>query len=94
VGGTGVSVTVLCPGPVTTEFGDVAGVGDIESRLPGFMRQSAEEVARAAIDGMARGRRMVVPGRAQNAVAQMGRMAPRSLLLPAWARLGDRVLGR
>lgn len=92
--GTGVSVTVLCPGPVDTEFGDVAGVGDIESRLPGFMSQPAADVARAGIEGMAAGRRMVFPGLAHNAVAQMGRIVPRSLLLPAWARIGDRVLER
>jgi short-subunit dehydrogenase len=91
--GTGVSVTVLCPGPVRTEFADVAGVGDLEGRLPGFLSQSADEVARAGIEGMAASRRVVFPGLAHNAVAQMGRLAPRSLLLPAWARVGGRVLG-
>jgi uncharacterized protein len=92
--GTGVSMTVLCPGPVDTEFGEVAGVGEIEGRLPGFMSQSAREVASAGIEGMEKGKRMVFPGVAHNAVAQAGRLVPRSLLLPAWARLGARVLER
>jgi short-subunit dehydrogenase len=92
--GTGVSMTVLCPGPVATEFSDAAGVGDIDGRLPAFMWQTAAEVARAGIEGMERGKRMVFPGLAHNAVAQAGRFVPRSLLLPAWARLGGRVLER
>ena len=92
--GTGVSMTVLCPGPVATEFGEVAGVGDLEGRLPGFMSQSAAEVARAGIEGMVAGRRMVFPGLAQNAVAQAGRLVPRSLLLPAWTRIAERTLDR
>jgi short-subunit dehydrogenase len=92
--GTGVSMTVLCPGPVDTEFGEVAGVAEIEGRLPGFMSQSAEDVARAGIEGMEKGKRMVFPGLAENAVAHAGRLVPRSLLLPAWARLGARVLER
>jgi len=92
--GTGVSLTVLCPGPVSTEFADVAGVSDLEGRMPGFLSQSAAEVAEAGIEGMAAGRRVVFPGLGHNAVAQMGRMVPRSLLLPAWARIGGRVLDR
>jgi uncharacterized protein len=92
--GTGVSLTVLCPGPVSTEFADVAGVSDLEGRLPGFLSQSAAEVAQAGIEGMEAGRRVVFPGLAQNAVALMGRMVPRGLLLPAWARIGGRVLDR
>lgn len=92
--GTGVSITVLCPGPVETEFGEVAGVDHLESRLPGFLSQSAAEVAEAGIEGMAAGKRLVFPGRGQGTVAQMGRMAPRGLLLPAWTKLSDRVLGR
>lgn len=92
--GTGVSMTVLCPGPVATEFGQVAGVSDIESRLPRFMSQSAQDTARAGIEGMEKGKRMVFPGRTDGLVAQAGRMVPRSLLLPAWARVGGRVLDR
>lgn len=91
--GTGVSVTSLCPGPVMTEFGETAGVGDLESQLPAFMAQTPDEVARAGIEAMVRGRRSVFPGIGPRAAAFGGRFAPRSALLPVMARLGGRALG-
>ena len=56
--GTGVHCTCLCPGPVPTEFGDRAGVGD--RFFSGGL--SAQAVARSGLEGLARGRRRVVPG--------------------------------
>jgi short-subunit dehydrogenase len=90
--GTGVSLTTLCPGPVSTEFGEVAGVGDIESSLPGFLSQGPEEVARAGIDGMVKGKRVVFPGLPHRVVAQAGRFTPRTALLPLVNRVGERTL--
>ena len=84
--GTGVSVTTLNPGPVATEFSQVANVEEAESRLPGFVAVSSEEVAAAAIGAMIRGRRTVVPGLVTKALGISGRLTPRSVLLPA-ARL-------
>lgn len=55
---SGVHVTCLCPGPVVTEFGERAGMGD--SFFNGGL--SAEVVARAGLDGLAQNRRRVVPG--------------------------------
>ncbi len=90
--GTGVSVTSLCPGPVATEFGEAAGVGDKESQLPGFLAQRPEEVARTAIEAMEKGRRSVFPGMGPRVSAFGGRFAPRTALLPVMARVGERVL--
>jgi len=84
--GTGVSCTVLAPGPVPTEFGAVAGTDEIGSLVPGFVTEPPEEVAAAAVRGMLRGRRSVVPGTATKALATGGRYVPRSLLLPAARR--------
>jgi uncharacterized protein len=86
--GTGVSVCVLCPGPVETEFAEVAGFDAAEAggALPRFMWMPAEAVARAGVDGLARGRAVVIPGAANQASAIGGRFAPRSLLLPLIAR--------
>ena len=84
--GTGVSVTTLNPGPVATEFSQVANVEEAESRLPGFVAVSSEEVAAAAIGAMIRGRRTVVPGLVTKALGISGRLTPRTVLLPA-ARL-------
>ena len=64
--GTGISVTHLCPGPVDTEFGDVArreseSPGDFRP-MPELFKVSTEAVARAALRGVARDRARVVPG--------------------------------
>jgi hypothetical protein len=91
--GTGVSVSALCPGPTRTEFNAVAGVDD----APGFsiptLHSDPEQVARAGIAAMVRGRRVVVPGLSATALAAAGRYSPRKLLLPLTRMVGaDRVL--
>ena len=91
--GTGVSVTSLCPGPVSTEFGEAAGVGEAESQLPGAVTQGPEEVARAGIEGMIKGKRTVFPGIVPRVMAQAGRFTPRTLLLPVANKLGGRAFG-
>jgi short-subunit dehydrogenase len=83
--GSGVSCTVLAPGPVPTEFGEVAGTEASET-LVGFATIDSEEVATAAVRGMLRGRRSVVPGTATKALATGGRYVPRSILLGAARR--------
>jgi short-subunit dehydrogenase len=77
---------------VETEFGEVAGVGDLESSLPGFLSQSAEDVARSGIDGMVKGKRVVFPGLPHRMVAQAGRFTPRTALLPIVNKVGERTL--
>jgi short-subunit dehydrogenase len=86
--GSGVTVTALCPGPVDTEFADAAGfdADDAEAALPKFMWVPAAAVARAGVDGLDRGRAVVVPGLANRAGAMGARLAPRSLLVPLLAR--------
>src|SRR4029078_8710 len=56
--GTGVVAAALCPGPVKTGFGEAAGIPDedAEASLPKAMWIDADEVARAAIDGLESGR--------------------------------------
>ena len=78
----GVRVTVLCPGPVPTEFAARAGVGS-GGLAPGILTQSAESVAQAGYDGLMRGKRVVVPGLANKLVTVLIRLVPRRLLLKA-----------
>jgi len=78
----GVRVTVLCPGPVPTEFQARAGI----MRRRSIMDRSVEEVARAGYDGLIRGRRLVVPGWQNRFVTRMPRLLPRGLLLDLVAR--------
>ena len=86
--GSGVSMTVLCPGPVKTEFAASAGfdTAEAEASLPKIMWVAADEVARAAVDGMAKGRKVVIPGAANRVSATAGRFTPRALLLPILAK--------
>jgi uncharacterized protein len=76
----GVRVTVLCPGPVPTEFGQRAGISG-RSLSPEILTQSAEQVAEAGYLGLMRGRRTVVPGLVNKAVVVAIRLIPRRFLL-------------
>lgn len=90
--GTGVSCTLLAPGPVRTEFGQRAGAGDWE-RLSNLVIADPADVARAAVDAMRAGRRSLIPGVAPQLSALGGRLVPRRLLLPLVARVTERVRG-
>jgi uncharacterized protein len=85
--GTGVTVTTLCPGPVRTEFAEVAGIGQAEDRTPGLIWTSAAEVAEEAVKGAEKGRRVVVPGLINQATAVAGQHAPRMVVLPVAKRI-------
>ncbi len=82
----GVTVTALCPGPVRTEFGEIAGAGGAEDKLPRPFWSTPEQVAKEAIDGLAAGKRVVVPGLLNRAGAIGGQHAPRSVILPVIGR--------
>lgn len=78
----GVRVTVLCPGPVPTEFQARAGIP--RGYHPTVLGMSADEVARQGYDGLMRGRRRVVPGLANKLITNViPRLVPRELLLRA-----------
>ena len=74
-----VRVTVLCPGPVPTEFAVRAGIS--AGLAPGMLTQSAASVAEAGFRGLMAGQRVVVPGLANKLVAFLIRIVPRRLLL-------------
>ena len=73
----GVCVSVLCPGPVPTEFQMRAGI----PRRASIMDRSADAVARAGYDGLMRGCRVIVPGWQNRFVTRMPRLLPRGLML-------------
>jgi short-subunit dehydrogenase len=75
----GVRVTVLCPGPVPTEFQARAGIPEdfFDRRLV----RSAERVAREGYKGLMEGRRLVVPGTANKIVTLLPRLLSRGRLL-------------
>ena len=80
--GTGVTVTAVCPGPVKTEFTTAADIAEAEGRLPGVFWTPVEVVARQAVEGADKGRRVVVPGVLNRAGTLAGQHTPRALSLP------------
>ncbi len=64
VRGTGVTITAVCPGPVNTEFREVAKRAGEEDTMaaPRILKVSAERVVRAALNAVERRRARVVPG--------------------------------
>jgi short-subunit dehydrogenase len=85
--GTGVTATALCPGPVATGFGAAAGFSkEDEQALPSIMWVDAAAVAKAAVDGLARGRLVVIPGMVNRIASVFATVTPRSALLPILRR--------
>jgi short-subunit dehydrogenase len=85
---TGVTVTVLCPGPVETGFAKAAGISDAEAAeaMPSFMWVPVGTVAKAGVDGMDADRAVVIPGMANRVSAAAGWLSPRSVLVPMVAK--------
>jgi uncharacterized protein len=78
LGGTGVTVTALCPGPTTTGFQDRAQMQ--ESRLvKSAPMMDAQSVAKIGLEGMFAGKPVVIPGMMNKLVAWSTRLAPRQL---------------
>ena len=86
--GTSVSVTTLCPGPVETGFAETAGMTDEEAgdSLPKFMWVPVGDVAVAAVEGLAAGRAVVIPGTVNRAAAGLAHLTPKALLMPLLAQ--------
>lgn len=81
----GVRVTVLCPGPVPSEFQARAGFKPgIDSMI---LNVTAVQVARQAYVGMMTDKRAVLPGLGIKIVAFLLRLFPRQLILAAVGRL-------
>jgi hypothetical protein len=76
----GVRVVTLNPGPVATEFQDVAGTV-FGTNPPGL--RTAEEVVAAALAALERGERTVTPGFINHLSTYVVRVAPRSAVLRA-----------
>jgi len=87
--GSGVSCTVLCPGPVASEFFDAAEVPSWTRAGPKFLWASPAEMAKACIGAMEKGKRMVYPRFTWGVTALGGRILPRQVLLPATGRVLD-----
>lgn len=78
--GTGVSVTQVCPGPVTSEFSRISGSNAHPGSRPAFLEISAETCARESLDAFARGQALSIPGAKTRFVTEVLRRVPRPLM--------------
>jgi short-subunit dehydrogenase len=88
VRGTGVTVTVLCPGATKTGFHARANMED--TLLFRYFSASAPDVAKAGIEGMMRGKPVVIPGLTNKLVAIAPKITPRRLLVRVSAKAVER----
>ncbi len=75
--GTGVTVTVLCPGPTRTSFADTAGLAN--TRLFKWGVMEAKAVAWAGYKGLMAGKKVVIPGVKNKILVWLRRFVPYSL---------------
>lgn len=88
--GTGVSVCALCPGPVVTEFQQVAKREGAQPNIgPTFLVVPVEQVVRDALAALEADRPLVVPGFAMKLLMLLARLMPMPVL-----RLAARVSRR
>jgi len=80
--GTGVTALAVNPGPVRTDWHDVAGD---ERSVPAWIE--AGTVVRETLDSFERGRRSFVPGRVPRLVYNVSRLSPRALQLRVIERI-------
>lgn len=89
--GTKIHLSALCPGPVRTEFTDVARrqPNGPAPREPDLVYVPVEEVVRAALHGIEHNRPIVIPGLLMKFGMFLVRLTPLPLL-----RLANRVAGK
>jgi hypothetical protein len=91
--GTGVSVCALCPGPVVTEFQQVAKREGMQPDVgPKFLVVTVEQVVRDALATLEADRPLVIPGFAMKLLMFLARSMPLPIL--RWmARMSPRKRG-
>jgi short-subunit dehydrogenase len=78
---TGVSVTTLCPGPIHTEFQEVAKrPGDEPEHGPEFIHVSVEKVVTDTLTAMEADRALIIPGILMKIGMALVRSTPLSIL--------------
>ena len=77
----GIAVTALCPGPVETEFTQVAHRGTARRQLGSSLAHvPVEKVVRAGLRGLERDKAIVIPGVVMKTAMTITRMLPLALL--------------
>ncbi len=85
VAGSGVTISVLCPGPVPTGFQARAKTAIAPAQQRSIL--GPDETARIGLDGYERGRGIVVPGRMNRALAAVAAVLPNRIVVPSVLRM-------
>jgi uncharacterized protein len=88
VAGTGVTVAMLAPGPVHTEFLRTAGMDEkkFAAAFPKFLWMPSREVARIGVEALEKDRGSVIAGKRNVASTRFMQALPRRVLLSTLAR--------
>jgi short-subunit dehydrogenase len=89
--GSGVTVTCLCPGPTRTGFMARAKMGDPEILAKKSVMMEAALVARKGVDGLMKGKRLVIPGVLNKLLAHSTRLGPRGLNASVVRRIMEEI---
>ena len=88
--GTGVTVTVLCPGPVPTEFQEVAGSTG-RNPMPKAFHIDAAQCADEAVRALKAGEARIIPGAAVRAAMLSVEALPKAVQRAAAVQMGKRA---
>ena len=86
--GTGVTVTVLCPGPTDTNFRTAAGM-EQSMLFSKHLKMDTASVARTGYDALKKGKVICVPGLKNRIVAQIVRLVPRGMVRASVRRMQE-----
>lgn len=75
--GTGIRISCLCPGPVSTGFQDKAGIRKKESAKKALM--TPKKVAEVAYRDFKKGKLIIIPGFKNKVIIAVNKIIPRSL---------------
>lgn len=86
--GTGVTAATLNPGPVRTEFLEVAGINEktFAEAFPKFMWMPSRDVAKVGIDALEHDRGDVIAGLPNQVSARLFQLIPHRVLMPLLAK--------
>lgn len=85
--GTGVAALAVNPGPVPTEWQEIAGMELREFPIPEMAQIDAQQCVRESLDAFERGDRSIIPGRVMRAMMTAQGLGPRGIRLGITERL-------